>query len=451
MEFLALPILIFFLYAVYSFSLKPHLAVACILIISVINTWFIEQFSMKMGLNIYLYDLALVPIFFSALIRLLLKREWPYASPLWIGYGLIIFFSLFSGLKQFGTTAGVDFRSIFYYWSGTLYFMSFAYTKEMITKIVKYWLLICSVLLLIVYFRFVAEALHFPISATWKVADSTGVRFRVVNSGQAYLLGMTVVMLFHRYVLPDMAIKPSRLLTVLFIFAVIALQHRSVWGATLFGIASLFLLPGVKKHKLVGKFIVIGSVGFLLLLPLLSMGYLDHFIDSIVGSAEKATNLNTGTFGARRKAWEQILAYWVRHDFLHQLLGDPFGGGYAGIANSPHNFFLQSLLRTGMLGNFFLCLFYLGILLKLYFNLLKNSESCFYPTLFFMLIVAQMAFYIPYAPLAEHGILLGIAGSLAKRKLSVAGATTESENTRYFLNTPDSKNFNLAKTPSINS
>jgi hypothetical protein len=35
-----------------------------------------------------------------------------------------------------------------------------------------------------------------------------------------------------------------------------------------------------------------------------------------------------------------------------------------------------------------------------------------------MLIIAQIAYYIPYGAQAEHGIILGIAASLARRKLS---------------------------------
>jgi O-antigen ligase len=440
MELLGLLALPFFIYSTISFCKKPSFAVTSILILSLLNAWFIVPPSVKLGLNIYLHDLAFIPLFFSALYRLSFKKEWYSTSPLWMGVGLLVFLNLFIGLKQIGTAAGVDVRSIFYYWSGTLYFMSFSYRKVMLDRIVKYWLSICFVLLLVVYFRFVAEFLHFPIAATWIAADPTGVRFRVVNSGQSYLLGVSVLMLFHRYVVSDdETAKPSRLLIVLFTVAVVALQHRSVWAATLTGILTLFLLPGVKKHKLIGKFMMLGAVGIVVLLPLLSMGYLDNFIESISGSAEKATSLSTGTFGARRKAWEQIMNYWVNQNFLHQFLGDPFGSPYAGLRNSPHNFFFQSLLRVGMLGNFFISVFYIGILLKLYVKLLNERHSRFYPTLFFMLVVGQMTFYIPYAPQAEHGILLGIAASLAKRGIVASKDENVPKNTQYFQNAPDSK------------
>lgn len=420
MELLALPALIGLALAIVIFARKPHWAVVSILVLSIIDTWMIEPPSIKVGINFYLHDIAFIPLLLATIYRLVFKQEWPYASPLWIAVGAIIFVNILLGLKQFGTAAGVDGRNMFYYWAGTLYFMSFAYDRVMLDLIAKYWLRVCLALMAIVYFRFVAEFLHLSIAQNWINADPTGVRFRVINSSQAYLLSICVLMLFHRYILPTETAKSSRVLLVLFAVAVIGLQHRSVWAATLFGILSLFMLPGVAKHKLVFKFAVLGAVGMLMLLPLLSMGYLDNFIESILGQAEKATNLQTGTFGARRKAWEQIMHYWSGQDFSEQLFGDPFGGSYAGLPNSPHNFFFQSLLRVGLVGNFLIYFTYLAILAKLYISLVKFKQHRHYPILLVMLIAGQLAYYIPYAPHAEHGVILGIAFSMTKRKTLVS-------------------------------
>lgn len=416
MEFLAIPIFIFFIFAVFKFTVSPYLAVISILLIILVDTWFIEPPSVYLGLHIYLYDLVFIPLFLSALIRIIIKQEWRYASFLWMVYGLIIFYQLFVGLKQYGTVGGVDFRNFFCYWSGTLYFMSFAYTKEMLDKICKYWLLICSLLLLIVYFRFIAEFLHLPIAQTWIAADSNNISFRVISSGQCYLLAAVVIMLFHRYVMPE-AIQPSRILTVAFIVAVIVLQHRSVWAATIAAIATMFLLPGIKTHKIIGKLAIIGVVGMVLMAPLVFYGYADHFIDSIMGSAERATNLEKGSFGSRVKYWDHIMIYWNKLGGGEQLLGEPWGSGYAGNEVSPHNMFFHSLLRAGSFGTFILILFYLSILTRLFFHLLNNKNDRFYPSLFIMLIVEQLIYYIPYGPVQQHGIILGIAASLAKRKL----------------------------------
>lgn len=423
MEFLALPIFIFISYSAYEFSIKPHLAVLAILLVSVSNAWFIEPPSVNIGLNIYLHDMLFVPIFLSGVFRILCKQEWQYISPLWIFYGVIIFYGLYAGLKLYGTSSGVDFRNFFYYWAGALYFMSFGYVDALLDKIFKYWISICLILLAIVYFRFVAEFIHLPIAKTWISADSTGVAYRVVNSAQAYLLGTVVIILFHRYIIPSFD-NPSRIMTALFLIAVITLQHRSVWAVTIFGIAATFLLPGIKKHKALSKLIVIGFSGMILLVPLVLSGYADNFMDSILGSAERATHLQTGTFGSRMKTWERITLYWDKLGLMDQLFGEPFGSGYAGSQTAPHNMFFHSLLRAGMLGTFILVWFYLGILLRLYCRLLIDKSNLVYISLFFMLVIAQIAYYIPYSPQPEHGVILGIAASLAKRK-KVANQTRQ--------------------------
>jgi len=443
--FLILPTFLFAIFLVYGFSRKPRLAVFFVLLASVINAWFIELPSVKIGLNIYLHDAVFILIFISANVRIFFMGQVMYISSLWTIYGIIIFYGLYSGLKLNGTVAGIDFRDFFYYWSGALYCMSFSYSNEMLEKIQKDWFWLCFILLGIVYFRFVADFLHLPISKTWISADNTGVRFRVVSSAQAYLLGVATVILFIRYLLPE-AIKPKKIITILFIIAVIVLQHRSVWVATIFAITSATLLPGIKTTRMLNNLLVIGVLGFIVLTPILYLGYADSFLGSISESAEKATHLSKGTFGDRMRGWYRIMEYWQPRPFLNQAFGDPFGGKYAGMDVVPHNFFFHSLLRAGLFGTLLIIMFYLFILGKLYLNIRQHPDNRIYLMLFFMLIIGQMAYYIPYGPQPEHGIILGIAASLAKRKDVIENnkKIETSRNSQYFLKTPFSKNRNYS-------
>lgn len=440
MEFLALPIFILCAYAIYSFSTKPIGAVICILLASVIDAWFVVLPTVKIGLNIYIHDGLFILMFISSMIRILFLGQFRYISPLWAVYGILLFYELFVGLKLSGTAAGVDFRSLFYYWTGTLYFMSFSYTNEFLDKVRKYWLLICSILLFIVYFRFVAELLHLPMAVTWISADSGDIRFRVISSGQAYLLCISIIMLFIHYLMPG-EIKPSKIAVALFIIAIIALQHRSVWAATLFGILSATLLPSIKSSKLFTNIFIIGILGFILLSPILYFGFADKILSMIGKSAERATNLTEGTFGARVKGWEHIMSYWLQSPFLNQLFGEPFGDNYAGMKSFPHNFTFQNLMRVGALGTFIFYCIYLLILGKLYLNIRNNAEDKFYSALFFMLIISQMTYYIPYGTGPEHGIILGIAASLTKRKFVTDNNlnTQTTQNNSYFLNTVEKR------------
>ena len=440
MEFLALPILIFALYALFNFSAKPQGAVICILLASIIDAWFVVPPSVKIGLNIYIHDAVFILLFISAMVRIIFMGQHRYISPIWAIYGSLLFYSLFVGLKLNGTDAGVDFRNLFYYWSGTLYFMSFTYSKEFLDKIVKYWLVICSILLLIVYFRFFAELIHLPISVTWIKADSGDIRFRVINSGHACLLGISIIMLFIHYLIPG-DVKPSKIITAIFVIAIIALQHRSVWAATILAIFSAALLPNIKSSKLLSNILVIGLFGFILMTPILYFGYADKILGMIGKSADRATRLTEGTFGDRVKGWQQILDYWLRIPFPNELFGDPFGGSYAGLKTSPHNFTFQNLLRVGALGTFIFYCFYLMILGKLYLKKRQNRDDNLYSTLFFMLIIFQMAYFIPYGTDPQNGIILGIAASLAKRRFTTEenSEMQTAQTNQHFINTPIKK------------
>lgn len=434
MAFLLFPFFLFSLFALYSFTIKPHSAVFFILLSTLIDTWLVVPVSINAGLNIFLNDPLFILIFVSGLYRVFLMGQFKYISPLWVIYGFLLFISAFIGLQSFGTASGVDFRYLFYYWSGGMYFMSFSYTKEMLDKIIKYWLIMCSFLLLIVYFRFVAELLHLPISATWISADSGDIRFRVINSGQAYLLCISIIMLFSRYLITNQ-IKPSKIMVTLFIIAVIGVQHRSVWAATLFALVSATLLPGIKSTKLLGNLFTIGLLGLILLIPLIYLGYADNLIAMVSKSANRAQDLSSGTFGARVKGWQYMLKYWLDNSFINQLFGDPFGGGYAKMRSFPHNFTIQNLLRVGIVGTIIFYCFYLQLLAKLYLIMRNSKEEKLYLVLFFMLIITQITYYIPYGTGPEHGIILGIAASLVRRRNNYI-TTKNTDNTRhdqYFL------------------
>ena len=436
MEFLFIPLFLITPYLVYDFIKKPEHAVTAILLVTLINAWFIYEPFLSLGLNIYLYDPLFVAIFISALFRIFFRQQIIQTSFLWLFLGIILFANLYVGLKINGTLAGVSFRNYFFYWVGALYFMSFQYSKELLEKILKNWLKLCLVFLAIIYFRFVAEFLHLPIAQTWILSDNNvGLKFRVTHSTYAYLLSVTTVMLFARYLIPG-AVKPNKIITILFIIAVLILQHRSVWAATITGVASAILLPGIKTTRLFGNLLLVGVTGLVLLLPFIFNGVTDEFLGSINEAANRTSNLNTGTFGARLKGWEYFINKWNARPLLYQLIGEPIGGSISGLKNALHNFYLQMLNDTGFLGFMCVVFFYLVTLVKLFLNIRQHSGDKLYFVMFFMLLIGQMTFYIPYSNQAQHGIILGIAASLAMRKTVKENSESVSQNTQYYVNSP---------------
>lgn len=419
MELLIVPAFLLSLYLFYKFIDRPDYAVTAIMVIAAINMWMIEEPSFNMGLHIYLYDPLFVLILCSALYRVFARLQIVYTNLVWLVFGIIIFTNLYVGLKIYGTPAGVSFRSDFYYWVGALYFMSFQYTQESLEKALKNWYRLALVLLAIMYFRFVAEFLHLPIAQTWILSDNNmGLKFRVTHSTFAYLLSVTALMTFARYVVPN-DVKPNKIIFVLFLVAILVVQHRSVWAATLAGIAVVAFLPGVKNGKVFGNLLVVGFLGVIVLIPVLLAGAADVFLDSISEAADRATRLNTGTFGARRMGWEYFLENFEKLPLSYQLSGEPFGGSLIGLKMALHNYYLQIIKDVGIVGLFCVLWLYGTTMLLLFVNLIRDANNRLYYAMFFMLLAGQLTFYIPYSNQAQHGILLGISVSLSRRKLSM--------------------------------
>ncbi len=433
MAFFLFPLLLFIVFATWQFVGKPHFALSGILIASVFSALLYEQ-PIELGVSIYAHDIVFIPLFICALYRVFLKGELASISILWIIYGLLLFYQVFIGITTYGTPAAADFRTCFYYWTGGIYFMSFQYTEATLNRLIKYWLNTCLILLALVYFRLAADVANLPMAQAWRSMDAGDIRFRVINGQHTYLLGVAVVMLFHKYLVNNET-KPSKIITALFIIAVIVLQHRSVWMATFVAMISSLALPSIKKTKVINNLIIISIMGIILLIPVVYMGYADKIISNIFLSAERATSLTTGTFGARVSGWKTILYYFSHQNFLHQLLGDPFGSGYARSKIVPHNFYFQALLRVGVLGTFVLLLTYLITMAKLFIKLAKKDDTNIYLSLFLMLMIGQQTFYVPYGQQAEHGIILGIAISLAKRKKLLSNLNNTKSQSQYFINT----------------
>jgi hypothetical protein len=417
MELLIVPALLLALYLIYAFSRRPDHAVTAILLLTLVNAWLIYPPSINIGLNVYLYDPLFIVILVSALFRIVFQQQIYYVNYLWLVVGLIFSYNFFVGIKLSGSAAGVGFRGDFYFWSGTLYFMSFQYSNEVVERILKIWYRLCLILLAIIYFRFVAEFLNLPIAQTWILSDNNmGLKFRVTHSTFAYLLSVTSVMIFARYFIPS-AFKPSKIITSLFIFAILALQHRSVWAATVAGILSAALLPGVKSARLLSNLVVVAVFGLIVMVPLMLYGVTDVFFGSINEAANRATNLNTGTFGDRMNGWLSFINHWEKVPLGYQLLGEPFGDSMVGLKMALHNFYLQMIKDAGLIGFICIVLLYITTLARLFFNARRSEQHRLYYAMFFMLLIGQLTFYIPYANQAQHGIILGMAVSLSRRKI----------------------------------
>lgn len=382
-----------------------NFALMAILLCALANAWFISEIEIKVSdYSIYLQDIVFCSLFIAAVINAG-KNFSEKIQPLtivWLFYGVLLFTNFVQGYFLVGTTAVVDFRFMFYFWCGVFYFMQFTFSSKDHEKMYGLWYLVGFGFLAVVYFRFYAEYLGLDFSSAW--ADPTGVSYRVVTARSAYILGAILLVLSLRYfVFRDSQVYIFSLL--LFLIAVIGVQHRSVWASVAFPLAIALVL-----NSRGATLVKLGAFSVALLFLTLFLSKFGDITQSVKMSADKAMDLSTGTFGSRREAWQLLLQNWYKQNLMTQLFGEPFGVGYAGQVRSPHNFYLQNLLRSGVFGILLLLIMYVSLLIKWIRRAsaeLISQRSHIY--MYGLLIIGMLAYYIPYGSTPEQGIILGVA------------------------------------------
>jgi hypothetical protein len=332
---------------------------------------------------------------------------------------MLISFAL--GMAKFGTSAGVDFRNDFYFWAGTAYFVSFPMTREHLSGFVRAWLFTSLVVLVVVYYRWTADALDLDwIEPLWHYAmDSQGSGLRVVNAAQALFLGQALILIVYAMA-SGSGLRQWRFLVLFLAVTILVLQHRSVWIAAFVPVLLSFLLLKKGKDRLFTNLAVVTLAAAAVLAPILVGGGGQGVTSAITVSAEAATNLSAGTTGDRIWGWKELLGQWAHAGPLVNAVGSPYGSGFERysvtgklITYAPHNYYVQILLRTGLTG--------LVALLAIYWyglRWLRRDEGFSHPDVpaaaFIGLLAAQLLFFIPYPADYVQCIVLGIALSLVR-------------------------------------
>jgi O-antigen ligase len=219
------------------------------------------------------------------------------------------------------------------------------------------------------------------------------------------------------------------------------LMHRSVWVCMIAGIVLLALLDQRHRADLARVFSVFAIAGFVILIPLGLLGFLDSFVESM-GAAFTETTERHSSFADRYMGWEVLLGeWWSSGNILTYALGQPFGSGYyrkiAEFGSSysaeytPHNFYVQTLLRTGIIGLLLLVSLIISTGAGVYqtlFKMKKDRGLEFSVGLFLLLsILMQVVFFMAYGARLEQGLLFGLAMGAASVKVRLHDSSFSSK------------------------
>ena len=274
---------------------------------------------------------------------------------------------------------------------------------------------------IIAYYRWVMGAVDYHFYQELLRLDATGVSFqRVVASGPMFMTGCAMLVSLY-YVIIDRSKPLAWILTLLFALTILAMQHRSVWAATIAGVLALIWGLSLVRLKVTSKLLSISLVFAILLLIVVASGQFSGILSSIDNQFTSATSTTSGTFVGRVEGWQSLLKLWIdSHSPVTYLVGKPFGGGYArfefgdlggkSVGQIPHNYYVHLLYRGGLIGLFaFLWVAWRSINVLL--TRVRSRQDNLAP-IFLAILIAQLVYFIPYELSYAQMILFGLLLSL---------------------------------------
>jgi O-antigen ligase len=191
-------------------------------------------------------------------------------------------------------------------------------------------------------------------------------------------------------------------LAVVFLVAVILLQHRTVWVATLMMALAWWVLRPARDGR---RFVSAGAGTLELSVTALlyCVGTFGIIGDRLTASFEE-TQRTQSTFTWRVLSWQDLLD--VPRSYVQWLIGAPFGSGYERFISgtlvtvSPHDYYVHIMLRLGLVG--------LLALLFVYFQAWRRLARVGPAALGIRIVLlGQLVFFVSYWPSPEQAVLLG--------------------------------------------
>jgi len=205
----------------------------------------------------------------------------------------------------------------------------------------------------------------------------------------------------------------------------IILQHRSVWIVAIIALALvLCLLPSLRtaliQWGVIGT-VVCGGLCTLVFGATLLESLAESYNDAAASSLDPTgADGSSTTFSWRVQGWTALLTGEQMDSARERLIGNPFGTGWERImltsdgvpivrSESPHNLYVQTLLRGGALGLLAFVALH-GMLLR---GLLRRAklDAAARPFLLCMavLLASQLVYYLVYGSDYIQAIFLGSA------------------------------------------
>jgi hypothetical protein len=404
---------------------RKTIPVACLLFGLCLELFFVKQPYLQLGLQIYPNDVISLFVLLSALAGVFHRPVPIYHGGfvVWLALGGTIILSFVLGLAEFGRYAGTEVRPFFYIWVAGLYCAMADFDEADLRRIGRWCLWTAYAIIGIALYLWAAvETGWIPRAELF--GDEGGAVFRPVGSHGVFFVA-TVAMVQTMAWLRGTGTTRSGWHAAVLLTFVLILQHRSVWIATL---AGLLMVMALERRHLPRRFPLLLAFVLVVMLGVsiaVWFGHLDELGRRLAQSTLSMTD-SGGTFAARIDGWIRLFESWVEGSVRVLMFGFPFGKGYTRYYNgqliefAPHNFFLDLLLRVGVIG---LLLFLVATAMAIVYTWRSRADS----EVDYLIkrglavgLVASLVYYVAYHSFYVLGAATGIALALMMRRKKTA-------------------------------
>jgi hypothetical protein len=240
---------------------------------------------------------------------------------------------------------------------------------------------------------------------------------RVVYSDGALVIAQTLLAgLFYSELAWGFTI--AKYISYVLLASLLALQHRSVWLATIVGIFTRFIVGKSKSSNKGKQLLILAGIFLLIMIPVLMSDKLSGVTQEVATSAESGIK-GEGTGQARIDNWKATIEKWYGGGVKTILIGPAYGGDRTRIVENSngkvtkitfgtHNQYVEMLTSYGLIGFMAYCWVTWHLLTGLYRLLIKgfNAEVTEY---LFILLIIQSTFYVAYGWNYLQSMLFGVA------------------------------------------
>jgi hypothetical protein len=362
------------------------------------------------GARVGATDIVAVTVLGAALARCLRLRSFSRYQRWLILLGLLLLASLIRGIPSYGIQPSVnDSRQYIFFVGAALYMATFPPSAGLYDRIGKLWLMTAVLMMLLACVRWLQVFAGINLGVP---AEQNGVQIaiRVLNGPYAFFL-VGPFILTVPFWLRRRGPRWIRWFGALVGIFLIVLDRRTVWSAVLVGVAVL-VLRGRRLGRRAVALVVAGSILTAVLFA----------SDALVRSdSQPGTISSTGTVTWRIEGWLNLGDSWLKSP-VNWIAGEPFGSGFARtvegteVAVDPHNLYVETMLRAGLVGLVALIALTVGLLVVLWRRIpVRGGVGLFDPSVIPALLATQIIWYLAWVPGLEQGIVTGLAIAVAAR------------------------------------